>query len=156
MQHHYVLQKRLSFHETDMAGIAHFSNFFRWMEETEHAFLNEIGCPPVVQENEEFWGWPRVKASCEYRNPLRFDESFDCHLFVKEIKLRSVVYFFRFLKFGPDDGSIQIARGEITSVYAHFVASKNSMEAISLDEKFLAQIEEAPVEAMRLNRGEDV
>ena len=156
MRHHFVLQKRLSFHETDMAGIAHFSNFFRWMEETEHAFLREIGFPPVAQQGEQFWGWPRVKASCDYRNPLRFDECFDCHLFVKEIKIRSVVYFFRFFKTASDGEPVQIARGEMTSVYASFDASKNLMNAINLDTDFLSRIEEAPAEAMRLNSGEDV
>jgi len=139
-----------------MAGIAHFSNFFRWMEETEHAFLKEIGCPPVSQEGEKFWGWPRVKASCEYRSPLRFDEPFECRLFVKEIKLRSVVYFFRFFKTSLGAEPLQIARGEITSVYAYFDASQNSMEAIGLDEAFLARIEEAPAEAMKRNRKGDV
>ena len=33
------LQRRVEFSETDAAGIVHFSNFFRYMEGAEHAFL---------------------------------------------------------------------------------------------------------------------
>lgn len=75
---------------------------------------------------------------------------------MKEIKLRSVVYFFRFFKTAPDEEPVQIARGQMTSVYASFDASQNSMDAISLDKAFLSRIEEAPAEAMRLDRGENV
>jgi hypothetical protein len=31
------------FSETDLAGIAHFANFFRWMEEAEHAYFRSVG-----------------------------------------------------------------------------------------------------------------
>ena len=85
----YVLERELAFNETDMAGIAHFSNFFRWMEITEHAFLKSIGIDPVVQERDKFWGWPRVRASCEYHSPLRFGDAFEAHLFVKSSRAQS-------------------------------------------------------------------
>jgi len=156
MRHHFISRKRVAFHETDMAGIAHFSNFFRWMEETEHRFLKEIGCPPVVQEGERYWGWPRIKASCDFRAPLRFDDAFECHLFVKEIKLRSVVYFFRLMRVDPDGSRQQAARGEITSVYAHFDASENTMEAVQLSDEFLERIREATSEEMRLPKEDSV
>ncbi len=36
-------KRRIEFAETDMAGIVHFSNYFRYMEETEHEFLRSLG-----------------------------------------------------------------------------------------------------------------
>ena len=36
-------QRQVEFAETDMAGIVHFANFFRWMESAEHAFLRSLG-----------------------------------------------------------------------------------------------------------------
>ena len=39
----FSIPRRVQFSETDMAGIAHFSNFFRMMEEVEHAFFRSVG-----------------------------------------------------------------------------------------------------------------
>ncbi len=139
----------VAFYETDMAGLVHFSNFFRWMESAEHAFLHEIGFPPVKQEGETFWGWPRVRASCDYRDPVRYGDEVECRIFVKEIKLRSVVYFFRFYKTGLDGELVQVAKGEMTSVYAKFDVRNQAMAALSLEEGLLGKIEEASAVAMK-------
>lgn len=145
----YVMERELAFNETDMAGIAHFSNFFRWMEITEHAFLKSIGFEPVVQERDKFWGWPRVRASCEYHSPLRFGDRFEVHLFVKEIKQKSVVYFFRF-RMQSDDGSIvPVARAEMTSVYAGFDVPSQTMSALDLGEDLVGKLDEAPAKLMK-------
>ena len=37
------LKRRVQFYETDMAGIVHFSCYFRYMEEAEHAMWREAG-----------------------------------------------------------------------------------------------------------------
>lgn len=148
----YVLQRELAFHETDMAGIAHFSNFFRWMEMTEHAFLKSLSIAPVTQEAERFWGWPRVRASCEYHAPIRFGDRFECHLFVKEIKQKSVVYFFRFRKIGQSGEITALAKGEMTSVYAGFHVPDQTMKALDLQAELIERIEEAPEELMKAAR----
>ncbi len=36
-------RRRVEFVDTDMAGIVHFSNFFRWMESAEVDFLHARG-----------------------------------------------------------------------------------------------------------------
>ena len=149
MAYDFVLQRELAFHETDMAGIAHFSNFFRWMEMTEHAFLVSLGVAPVSQSGDRFWGWPRVRASCEYHAPIRFGERFDCHLFVKEIKPKAVVYFFRFRKALPDGEMEPLAKGEMTSVYAGFDVSERSMKALDLEAALAEKLEVAPAELMK-------
>lgn len=154
MAFEYVMERELAFHETDMAGIAHFSNFFRWMEMAEHAFLNSLGIAPVVQERDQFWGWPRVRASCEYHSPIRFGDRFEVHLFVKEIKQKSVVYFFRFKMRGPDGGVVRIAKAEMTSVYAGFDVPSQRMLALDLEEGLLGKLEEATPQAMRSARNE--
>lgn len=150
----YVLERELAFNETDMAGIAHFSNFFRWMEIAEHAFLKSLGMEPVVQERDQFWGWPRVRASCEYHSPLRFGDRFEVHLFVKEIKQKSVVYFFRVRKREADGSYTAVARAEMTSVYAGFDVPSRSMAALDLQADLLAKIEEAPAELMKAARNQ--
>ena len=43
MASEYRLRRRVQFYETDAAGIVHFSWFFRYMEEAEHALWREAG-----------------------------------------------------------------------------------------------------------------
>ena len=39
----FVYRRRVQFAETDLAGIVHFSNIFRYMEEAEHALWRAAG-----------------------------------------------------------------------------------------------------------------
>ena len=38
------VQRRIEFCDTDMAGIVHFANFFRFMESAEVEFLRSAAC----------------------------------------------------------------------------------------------------------------
>ena len=66
--------RRVEFADTDMAGIVHFANFFRYMEVTEHAFLRSLGLSVHMREGRRTLGLPRVSATCDYRVPLRYEE----------------------------------------------------------------------------------
>src|SRR2546429_5286166 len=71
----YRLRRRVQFHETDVAGIVHFSWFFRYMEEAEHALWREAGLS--IHPPDSDIGWPRVAASCDFHGALRFEDEFD-------------------------------------------------------------------------------
>ncbi|HSC27432.1 MAG TPA: thioesterase family protein [Vicinamibacterales bacterium] len=75
-EHH--LRRRVQFYETDMAGLVHFTWFFRYMEEAEHALWRAAGLS--IAEQGSHVGWPRVSASFEFYSPLRFEDEFDVHL----------------------------------------------------------------------------
>jgi acyl-CoA thioester hydrolase len=45
MAFEYKVRRRVEFSETDMAGIVHYSNFFRYMEAAEHEFFRSLGSP---------------------------------------------------------------------------------------------------------------
>ena len=86
----YRLRRRVQFYEADPAGIVHFSWFFRYMEEAEHALRRAAGlsiAPPGAEIV-----FPRVAASFDYQNPLRFDEEFDVHIRIAAISTRSIRY----------------------------------------------------------------
>ena len=67
MPSEYRLKRRVQFYETDMAGIVHFSWFFRYLEEAEHAMWREAGLS--IADGSGI-GWPRVEASFEFHRPL--------------------------------------------------------------------------------------
>lgn len=89
--------ERVEFRDTDAAGIAHFSVFFNWMEQSEHAFLRHLGWSVVQPEDGFKISWPRVSAQCDYARPVRFEEVFGVQVDVVKLGRSSCVYRFRFL-----------------------------------------------------------
>ena len=101
------LQRRVQFHETDAAGIVHFSWFFRYLEEAEHALWREAGLSIHPPDSEI--GWPRVAASFEFRRPLRFEDEFEIQLRIAEMTPRTMRYTGSIVQ-----GNTMIATGELT------------------------------------------
>jgi YbgC/YbaW family acyl-CoA thioester hydrolase len=107
--HALVLRRRVQFYETDAAGIVHFSTFFRYMEEAEHALWREAGLS-VVAVGEEI-GFPRVSATCDYHAPLRFEDEFEVWIRVAAIGKRTIRYLSHLTR-----GGTKIATGSTTVV----------------------------------------
>jgi YbgC/YbaW family acyl-CoA thioester hydrolase len=101
--------RRVQFSETDMAGIAHFSAFFRFMEEAEHALWRAAGLS--IGAAEKTGGWPRVSAAFDYKSPLRFEDEFDVLVYLAEITRRSIRYGFTITR-----GDALVGTGTMTAV----------------------------------------
>lgn len=113
----FSIRRTVEFSETDMAGIMHFSNFFRWMESAETALLRSLGLPLINFVPGQVVGWPRVSASCDYRAPLRFGDEVEVRVLVKEIRTRAIVFQFQFRKVADGTATAAlVARGEIVAV----------------------------------------
>jgi YbgC/YbaW family acyl-CoA thioester hydrolase len=80
----------VQFYETDVAGLVHFSWFFRYMEEAEHALWREAGLS--IHPPDSDIGWPRIASSFEFYRPLRFEDEFDVHLRVAEMTKKTIRY----------------------------------------------------------------
>src|ERR1700722_20794513 len=90
--------RRVEFSETDMAGIVHYSNFFRYMETAEQGYFRLLGYSVVMNHSATPVGWPRVHAECDYSRPLRFEDEVEIHLLVSQKKSRTLSYLFKFTK----------------------------------------------------------
>jgi acyl-CoA thioester hydrolase len=88
--------RRVQFSETDLAGIAHFSAYFRFMEEAEHALWRAAGLS--IGAAETTGGWPRVSAAFDYKSPLRFEDEFDVVVRIAEVTRRSIRYGFTIMR----------------------------------------------------------
>jgi YbgC/YbaW family acyl-CoA thioester hydrolase len=86
----YRLRRRVHFYELDSAGIVHFSWFFRYMEEAEHALWREAGLS-IAPEGSDI-GFPRVSAAFDYHRPLRFEEEFEVWIRVAAIAEKTMRY----------------------------------------------------------------
>ena len=137
MPSEFTLSRQVEFHETDMAGIMHFANFFRWMESCEVAFYRSLDLPLISFVPGKIIGWPRVDVSCQYLAPLRFNDSVDVRLFVKKLGKRSVTYIFQFRKEGK-----LMAQGEMSAVCVTS-DDKGEMVAQLLPENVVARLQPA-------------
>jgi acyl-CoA thioester hydrolase len=103
----YRLKRRVQFYETDQAGIVHFSCFFRYMEEAEHALWREAGMS-IAQVGAEI-GWPRISTSFDFHRPLRFEDEFEVSLQIVDIAERTIRYACLITR-----GETKIATGSLT------------------------------------------
>jgi len=128
-----------------MAGLMHFSNFFRFMETAEHGFYRSLGFSVIMAETDPRLGWPRVHAECDYKRPLRFEDLVEIQLLVKEKGTKSISYVFRFWKLN-EEPKVEVARGLLTIVcVAHQAGGK--MGSVPIPPEIAEKIERAPASA---------
>src|SRR3954454_11544066 len=107
----YTIIRPVQFAETDMAGIVHFANYFRMMEEVEHAFFRSVGLSVSMQHDGMHVGWPRKAVSCEFFGPIRFEDEVELRMRVTKVGEKSFNYEVDFLLDGR-----RMALGKTTSV----------------------------------------
>jgi len=103
------IKRRVQFYETDAAGIVHFSWYFRYMEEAEHALWREAGLS--IYQADSPIGWPRIAAACEFHRALKFEQEFDVTIRVTEISKRTISYTCQMTEHGQRvaTGTLKIA-----------------------------------------------
>ena len=154
MTHRFTMARRVEFADTDLAGIVHFANFFRYMEATEHAFFRSLGhsVHPGGDGDDELagTGWPRVNVSCEYRAPIGFEEEVEIELLIEEVRTKSIRYLYRFWKSNGEKKTLA-ATGRMTSVCVKMGDSGEGMKAVSIPAVIREKIEAAPPEALEVD-----
>lgn len=143
MAHEFKLKRRVEFHETDMAGIVHFSNFFRWMEAAEVGFFRSLGLSLHPGDGQDSIGWPKVHVECDYHAPLRFEDQVEIHLLVRKMGRRSITYQFIFRRL--DESPIQeVARGAVVSACVTHNRATGRIEPVPIPLEIAELIDAAP------------
>jgi len=146
MAHEITVTRRVEFSETDMAGIMHFSNYFRFMETAEHAFLRSLGLSVVLSRLDPALCLPRVHAECDFSSPLRFEDEVEIHLLVAGKSSRSLSYLFRFYR--RDAGHRrEVARGAM-KVACAARQPDGTLKSAPLPAALAERIQIAPAQAL--------
>jgi YbgC/YbaW family acyl-CoA thioester hydrolase len=127
----HTIRRRVFFYECDGAGIVHFSNYFRYMEEAEHGLWRASGLS--IARAELGVGFPRVAASFEYHRPLRFEDEVDIQVRIVDISKRSMKYTCTLTRAGE-----AIATGSATIVCVVQQPDK-SMKAVPIPPEIAAR-----------------
>ncbi|TAK98576.1 MAG: acyl-CoA thioesterase [Verrucomicrobia bacterium] len=146
MAFEFKLVRRVEFSETDMAGIVHYSNFFRYAEAAESAFFRSLGLSIRPPQAAQEVGWPRVHAECDYAQPLRFEDEIEIHLLVAEKSARKFVYQFRIRKLNAQP-PVEVARGKIIAVCVK-QDGPHHMKVAQIPADIAEKIEVAPKELL--------
>lgn len=142
MSYEFKLVRQVEFSETDMAGIMHFSNFFRFMEAAEHAFFRSLGLSVVLARFGLRLHLPRVHAQCDYLAPVRFEDEVLIHLLLQRKGARSLTYQFRFYRHGKKPRQ-ELARGRLVVVCAR-LDRNGLMKAVPFPAVVARKLKEAP------------
>jgi acyl-CoA thioester hydrolase len=79
---------RVTFVDTDGAGVVHYSNYFRFFERTEEEFYRHLGFDFTDFRERGLW-FPRVEAFCQYKKPATYGDLLEVELHVEELKEKS-------------------------------------------------------------------
>ena len=132
----FTTTRRVEFGDTDMAGIMHFANFFRFMEAAETDFLHARGLSVSWFEGGIKWGFPRVSAACDYMKPARFEDVLTIVVTAEKLGSKSVTYRFDFANAAGEP----IAVGRITAVFCRSLGP-NHIESVEIPDDIRARIE---------------
>jgi acyl-CoA thioester hydrolase len=135
------VQRRVEFADTDMAGIVHFANFFRFMEAAEHAYLRACGLNVYTTWEGETVTFPRVSASCDFVRPVRFGDVIDIDVAVEKVGRTSVRYGFT-----CTHGGERVATGQITTVLCQ-VREGHGLEAMEVPPAMRERLLSGPAHA---------
>ncbi|MFP4259463.1 MAG: acyl-CoA thioesterase [Opitutales bacterium] len=139
--------RQIEFSETDMAGLVHFSNFFKYMETAERDFFAAAGLDLIRTKPGELVGWPRARADCKFSAPIRFGDTIEIHLAVKALKDRAIDYQFRIYRRNEDGTRTQAGKGHMTTVLSE-LTPEGKLHSIELPEDLRSKITEAPAEVL--------
>ena len=123
MHYEYVSTRKIEFSETDMAGLVHFSNFFKYMETAERDFFESIGLDLISTGPGALTGWPRARAECKFSAPLHFGDTITIHLAVAAVKDRALDYQFRIYRMEAGGTRRQAGKGHMTTICAERLSS---------------------------------
>lgn len=132
--------RRVEFADTDMAGIAHFSRFFVWMESAEHELLRSLGLSVHMNWENRKISFPRVGASCDFLQPVRFEEMVTISVSVENVGRSSITFGFKFFK-----GEQAVARGQMTTVCCT-MGPGGTIEAIEIPSAIRQRLEQPVAE----------
>jgi len=138
--------RRVEFAETDAAGIAHFSSFFLYMEQAEHALFRQCGWSVFSKPHGDRAGpngpadlavtWPRVHCSCDFKGPAFFEDLLMLDVYIHRLGAKSITYRHVIRR-----GVEVLAEGIVTSVCSVVDPSSHRISSCAIPEVLRAKLQ---------------
>lgn len=92
-----TVREKVRFVETDMMGVVHHSNYFRWFEMGRVEYLRQAGIL-LLELMEKNILFPITDVSCQYRSSARFDDYIVIETTMSELSKAKMIFSYRVLK----------------------------------------------------------
>ena len=122
---------RVTWADTDAAGVVHYSNYFRFFERAEEEFYASLGFTFTDFRDSGMW-LPRVEAFCQYKKPSRYNDVLEIEVSVEDLRER--VFRLGFKVTNKASGDL-LALGHLVIVTADKQAGKATKIPSSIKEK---------------------
>ncbi|MBL9190614.1 MAG: acyl-CoA thioesterase [Opitutaceae bacterium] len=139
---HFRHRRLVEFADTDLAGIVHFANFFRYVEAAEHAFFRSLGFSIHTSEGSRHDGWPRIEVSCKYLRPARFQETVEVCLRLTELRTTSLSYAFAILAADSPEKTV-LATGTFGIIHVEIDSATREIRKTPIPPALRAKLEAA-------------
>lgn len=113
---------KVTFGDTDAAGIVFYPNFYKWMDQATHDFFGNAIMPFSRLMEEKEVTTPLLEAFCQFKSPLRFEDHVDVHSEVTEINNKVFKIEHTFKKDGEAVASGYEVRAWVSTANGNFKA----------------------------------
>lgn len=138
----YSAKFNVRFYETDMMGIAHHSNHFRWFENARVEYLRHIGITLGSMMDEDVV-FPIMNVSCHYNEPARFDDVIRIETYLTKLTRAQMVFKYRMVR---DADDVLLATGETKNAFMMKSTGKICRVSDKFYKSMLESVEEMPNE----------
>lgn len=129
-----TVRDKVRFVETDMMGVVHHSNYFRWFEMGRVEYLRQVGIY-LLDLMDQGILFPITDVSCQYRASARFDDYILVETDLIEVSRVKMVFAYRVVR--EADG-VLLATGRTQNVF-----TDQNGKIIRLPQSIYAKLEQA-------------
>lgn len=108
-----VVRDKVRFVETDMMGVVHHANYFRWFEMGRVEYLRQVGIQ-LLDLMAEGIVFPITDVSCQYRSSAKFDDVILIETIMEQASKVKMVFSYRVIR--EADG-VLLAEGRTQNVF---------------------------------------
>ena len=107
------INEQVRFADTDMLGVVHHANYFRWFESARVAFLKQAGVDLWDLMNNGY-SFPISDARCAYKSPARYDDELVVNIAMRELSRAKMTFDYEVWR--PKDAKL-LAEGYTCNVF---------------------------------------
>lgn len=127
-----TVQEKVRFVETDMMGVVHHSNYFRWFEMGRVEYLRQAGVL-LTELMADGIVFPITHVDCQYRSSAKFDDYIVIETTLQEVSPVKMVFTYKVIK--EVDG-VLLATGSTQNVF-----TDNNGKIIRLASKYYGKLQ---------------
>lgn len=89
--------ERVRFVETDMMGVVHHANYFRWFEIGRVEYLRQAGLS-LIEIMDAGYLFPVADVRCKYNNPVRFPDDIIIYAEMRELSRAKMIFSYKIMR----------------------------------------------------------